>query len=317
MGRNFVVADIGGTHIRAARFPTQSHIPAVVKRIFTKGPEATHERLINLIASVAPKDEEIAAITVAAPGPLDPYEGIIYEAPNIPGWTYLPLKKLLQERFNVPIAIGNDANLAALGEWRYGAGIGHRHLVYITVSTGIGGGVIIDNQLLLGVNGLAAELGHITVIPDGPLCGCGKRGHLEAVSSGPAIARWVEQELSQGIPSSLAAHRPFTAKDVSVAASQGDELAKAALARSGTYLGIAIADYLHIFNPSVVIIGGGVSQSGASFFDPLRTSMYEHVLSSKYVENLTLTASALGDDVGLMGALALAQTLDSPAPCQS
>jgi glucokinase len=316
MVKNFIVADVGGTHIRTACFPIESQTPTIVKRIFTKGPESPHERLINLIASIVPKDEEIAAITVAAPGPLDPFEGIIFEAPNIPSWNNLPLKKLIQEQFNVPVAIGNDANLAALGEWRFGAGIGHRHLVYITVSTGIGGGVIIDNQLLLGVRGLAAELGHITVIPDGPLCGCGQRGHLEAVTSGPAIARWVEQEISQGIPSSMAAKRPITAKEVSRAASQGDDLAQAALARGGTYLGIAIADYLHVFNPSMVIIGGGVSQSGEAFIGPLRTAMSEHVLSKKYLDNLTLTTAALGDDVGLMGALALAQTLGDPVPCQ-
>jgi len=316
MARNYIVADVGGTHIRAACFQTQSHVPTIVKRIHTKGSEPPHERLINLIGSIIPKDELIAAITIAAPGPLDPFEGIIFEAPNIPGWTNLPLKKLIQDHFNVPVAIGNDANLAALGEWRFGAGVGHRHLLYITVSTGIGGGVIIDNQLLLGAHGLAAELGHITVIPDGPLCGCGKRGHLEAVTSGPAIARWAEQEISQGIPSSLPLNRPLTAKDVSNAAIHGDELAQAALARGGTYLGIAIADYLHVFNPSMVIIGGGVSQSGESFFGPLRTAMSEHVLSKKYLEDVTLTTSALGDDVGLMGALALAQTLDDPAPCQ-
>lgn len=313
MVRNYVVADVGGTHIRVACFPIENQKPSCVKRIYTQGPESPHERLINLIASVAPEEEEIAAIAVAAPGPLDPFEGIIYEAPNIPGWNNLPLRKLIQDRFAVPVAIGNDANLAALGEWRFGAGVGHRHLVYITVSTGIGGGVIIDNQMLLGAHGLAAELGHITVIPDGPLCGCGKRGHLEAVTSGPAIARWVEQELSQGIPSLLSANRPVTAKDVSLAASKGDELAQAALARGGTYLGIAIADYLHIFNPTVVIIGGGVSQSGESFFSPIRAAMSEHVLSKKYLENLILTPSALGDDVGLMGALALAQTLTAPA----
>jgi len=313
---NYIVADVGGTHIRAACFPTNSQVPTIVKRITTKGKEAPHERLINLIDSIIPIDGKVAAITVAAPGPLDPYEGVLFEAPNIPGWTNLPLKKLIQEHFNVPVAIGNDANLAALGEWRYGAGIGHRHLVYITVSTGIGAGVIIDNQLLLGVNGLAAELGHITVVPDGPLCGCGKRGHLEAVTSGPAIARWVEQELRQGVPSSLLMNIPLTAKDVSQAASQGDKLAKDALARAGTYLGITIADILHVFNPSLVIIGGGVSRSGDAFFVPMRVAMSEHVISKKYIEGLTLTTCTLGDEVGLMGALALAQTLDAPAPCQ-
>lgn len=315
MARYFIVADVGGTHIRTACFSVDSQKPNIIKRIYTNGTGTPHERLINLIESIIPKDEEVAAITVAAPGPTDSYEGIVLEAPNIPGWTNLPLKKLIQERFDVPVAIGNDANLAALGEWRFGAGIGHRNLVYFTVSTGIGGGVIIDNQLLLGAHGLAAELGHVTVIPDGPLCSCGQRGHLEAVTSGPAIARWVEQELSQGIPSLLTDDQPVTAEEVSKAAGRGDELAIEALARGGSYMGIAVADYLHIFNPSVVIIGGGVSKSGEAFFAPLRKAMNDHVMSKKYLDNLTLTKATLGDEVGLMGALALAKQLDEPSPC--
>ncbi len=316
MARNYIVADVGGTHIRAACFPIQSQKPTIVKRIPTKGQDAPHLRLINLIESMNSTYDEIAAITVAAPGPCDPYEGIIYKAPNIPSWTNLPLKKMIREHFNVPVAIGNDANLAALGEWRYGAGIGHHYLIYITVSTGIGAGVIINDQLLLGVHGLAAELGHITVLPDGPLCSCGKRGHLEAVTSGPAIAHWVEQKLMQGASSSLSVNKPFTAKDVSAAACQGDKLAREALARAGTCLGIAIVDFLHIFNPSLVIIGGGVSRSGEAFFEPMRTAMSDHALSKKYLEDVAITTCALGDEVGLMGGLALAQSLDTPSPCQ-
>jgi glucokinase len=315
MAKYYIVADVGGTQIRTACFLNDSHKPETIKRIHTIGTGAPHERLINLIGSIYPKSAEVAAITVAAPGPTDPFEGIVLEAPNIPGWTNLPLKKMIQDRFDVPVAIGNDANLAALGEWRFGAGIGHRNLVYLTVSTGIGGGVIIDNQLLLGTRGLAAELGHVTIIPDGPLCSCGHRGHLESVTSGPAIAHWVEQEISQGIPSSLDGKQPIKAEDISKAASQGDALAIGALSRAGTYLGIAVADYLHIFNPSVVIIGGGVSQSGEALFAPLRKAMNEHVMSPKYLENLTLTTASLGDEVGLMGALALAQQLDVPSPC--
>lgn len=316
MAGNYIVADVGGTHIRVARFPIQSHKPTMIKRILTQGQESPHERLIKLIESIIPVNEEIAAIAVAAPGPCEPYEGIIYEAPNIPGWTNLPLKKLIQDHFNIPVAIGNDANLAALGEWRYGAGIGHHHLVYITVSTGIGAGVIINDQLLLGYHGLAAELGHITVVPDGPLCGCGKRGHLEAVTSGPAIARWVKQELKSGVKSLLSKKKQITAKEVATAANQGDKLSQDALARAGTYLGIAIADMLHVFNPSIVIIGGGVSQCGEAIFSPIREAMIEHVISPKYLEGLTLTPCTLGDQVGLMGGLVLAQTLDAPSPCQ-
>jgi len=315
MVRNYIVADVGGTHIRAACFPTQSPKPTTIKRILTQGQGSPHERLIKLIESLIPNDEEISAIAVAAPGPCEPIEGIIYEAPNIPGWTNLPLKKLIQEHFNIPVAIGNDANLAALGEWRYGAGIGHHHLVYITVSTGIGAGVIINDQLLLGYHGLAAELGHTTVIPDGPLCGCGKKGHLEAVTSGPAIARWAEQELKRGVPSSLPMDKLITAKDVSVAATQGDKLSQDALARAGTYLGIAIADLLHVFNPSIVIIGGGVSRCGEAILSPIRAAMIDHVISPKYLDGLTVTACSLGDEVGLIGGLVLAQTLDAPSPC--
>jgi glucokinase len=313
---NYIIADVGGTHIRAACFPTHSHKPTVIKRILTQGQESPHERLIKLIESLVPVDEEITAIAVAAPGPCEPLEGIVYEAPNIPGWTNLPLKKMIQDHFNIPVAIGNDANLAALGEWRYGAGIGHHHLVYITVSTGIGAGVIINDQLLLGNHGLAAELGHVTVVSDGPICGCGKRGHLESVTSGPAIARWVEQELKRGVQTSLPLNKQITAKDVSIAANQGDKLSQDALARAGTYLGIAIADMLHVFNPSMVIIGGGVSQCGEAIFKPIRVAMIEHVISPKYLEGLTLTTCTLGDEVGLIGGLVLAQSLETPLPCQ-
>ncbi len=315
MARYFIVADVGGTHIRAACFPLEGHKPISIKRISTKGTGLPHERLIDLIASIIPDGEEVAAITVAAPGPTDPFEGIVIEAPNIPGWNNLPLRKLIHEQFKVPVAISNDANLAALGEWRFGAGVGHRNLIYITVSTGIGGGIIIDNQMLQGTRGLSGELGHVTVMPDGPLCSCGHRGHLESIASGPSIARWAEQELSQGLPSSLVDKQPVTAEAVAEAASQGDDLAKAALGRGGTYLGIAIASFLHIFNPSVVIIGGGVSQSGEAFFGPLRTAMRANVISDRYLDDLILTRAALGDKVGLMGALALAQKLNESSPC--
>jgi glucokinase len=311
--KNYIVADIGGTQIRAALFNSESQTPVTVTRITTQGSDGSPlERLLNAMASTWPQGQSVEAVCVAAPGYLDPYQGIIFEAPNIPGWVDMPMKKYLEERFKVPAAVGNDANLAALGEWKFGAGRGHHTLIYLTVSTGIGGGVIINDQLLLGVHGLAAELGHITVIPEGPLCGCGQRGHLEAIASGPAIARWVEEEIQQGVPSILTTEKPITAKEVSMAASKGDELSIAALARAGTYLGQAVANYLHIFNPSAVIFGGGVSRSGSFLFDPMKSSLQEHILSPQYLKDLTLTTAALGDNVGLLGALALAQTLSKP-----
>jgi glucokinase len=301
-----IAVDVGGTQIRAAVYRKNHLHPSVLDRISTRHERSTPvERLIQLIESVWPEDEPVTAIGIAAPGPLDPYQGVIIAAPNIAGWIDLPLQKTLEDHFNVPVILGNDANLAAYGEWCYGAGQNHHHLIYLTVSTGIGGGVISDDQLLIGVRGMAAELGHVTVQPDGPLCSCGKRGHLEALASGTAIAQWVEQELSEGAVSTLPYDQPITTKLVAQAAKQGDELAKAALARSGTYIGQALANYLHIFNPSIVIIGGGVSQSGPLLLDPLRAAMCEHVLSEEYIDQLILTTAALGDEAGLMGALAL------------
>lgn len=307
---SYIVADVGGTQIRAACFRADSQVPECVERLATQsGVMPVLDRLISLIKTVWPKDDEVIGIALALPGPVDPFDGILFNAPNIPGWINLPLKKIMEERFNVPVLVGNDANLAALGEWKYGAGRGHHHLVYVTVSTGIGGGVIVDDQLLLGSRGLAAEVGHITVMPDGPLCGCGQRGHLEAIASGPAIARWVEDEISQGVPSILSAQKRLSAKDVARAAAQGDDLAIAALERAGTYLGVALAGYLHIFNPTAVILGGGVTRSGDFLLVPTRKALRDHIMSPSYLENLTLAIATLGDEVGLMGTLALAQTL--------
>ncbi|MEJ2597296.1 MAG: ROK family protein [Anaerolineales bacterium] len=306
-----IAADVGGTQLRAACYSTDSLIPIQVERIATQADGATPwERLKTLIASVWPQDQGVDAIGVAAPGPLDSNQGVVMAAPNIPGWVDLPLRQELQDRFHIPVVVGNDANLAAVGEWKYGAGKGHHHLIYLTVSTGIGGGVIIDDRLLLGDRGLAAELGHVTVLHDGPLCGCGQRGHLEAIASGTAIARWVEEELKNGSISSLVDERPVTAKAVSKAAHAGDNLAIAALDRAGRFIGQALADYLHIFNPTAVIIGGGVSLSGDLLLDPLCDSLKKHVLTNHYLDHLTIANAALGDDAGLMGALALARELE-------
>jgi glucokinase len=310
--KHYIAIDIGGTQMRAALFQKSNLTKLDTKRIATQSANATPlERLYELITSIWPGKGRVAGIGVAAPGPVNPYTGTVIEAPNIPGWSNIALREKLEKRFEVPVALGNDANLAALGEWRFGAGQGYHHLIYVTVSTGIGGGVINDDKLLLGAQGLAAELGHLTVMIDGPLCGCGQRGHLEAVASGPAITRWVEQELSQGIPSSLPTDKPLSAKDIAAAARKGDRLATAALQRSGTFLGQALADYLHIFNPSALIIGGGVSQSGPLLLEPLWNALREHVFTDKYLEDLTLTTAALGDDAGLMGSLALASQLEA------
>lgn len=308
----YIAVDIGGTKLRAALFPSEGLKPLRIERSPTKGKGTAVERLQSLISSIWPKDQEVTAISVAAPGPVNPAAGIVLEAPNIPGWVNLPLRQALQTRFNTLVVLGNDANLAALGEWKYGSGVGHHNLIYMTISTGIGGGIIVDDRLLLGLNGLAAEIGHITVLQDGPLCNCGHRGHLEAVASGTAIARWVQDELASGVSSILAGQKLVTAQIVAEAAQQGDELCVAALARAGYFLGEALADFLHIFNPSMIILGGGASQSGNLLLKPMEQSLREHVMTPAYLEGLTITMAKFGDNVGLIGALALGRTSFPP-----
>ena len=183
----------------------------------------------------------------------------------------------------------------------------HDNLVYLTISTGIGGGVITQGCLLQGFHGMAAELGHMTIDPNGPLCGCGQRGHIESFSSGPSIARYVVEQLAAGQKSSLQSEPHVGAVQIAEAARAGDALAISAFERAGLYLGIAVANYLAIFDPSILIFGGGVSQVGELLFKPFEESLRKHTFHPHYLDNLVITRAALGDDAGLLGALALAR----------
>jgi glucokinase len=305
-----IAVDIGGTQIRVAVFANESIRPMQQKRIPTHTPnQKVIDRIAELITELWPKDDTVTSIGLAAPGPLDPAAGIVRAAPNIPEWINFPLQKELEDRLHVPVRIGNDANLAAVGEWRYGAGQGHHNVLYLTISTGIGGGVILADRLLLGEHGLACELGHIVIQADGPVCSCGQLGHLEAYSAGPAIAKFVAEQLANGAASSLAGSPTPTTAQISAAAVQGDALALSAFERAGRYLGLGITSYLHAFNPSIVILGGGVTNAGELLFAPMRKAMQASVMSPAYLEGLQVTTAALGDDVGLLGALALARGL--------
>ena len=302
-----VAVDIGGTHIRAAVYEPNSILPLNHHRTRSNATEAgVYNRLVRAIEAVWPK-EKVDAIGIASPGPLDPYTGTILATPNIPEWQNFPLASKLCKHYDVPVHLDNDANMAGLAEWQYGAGQGHQDLVYLTISTGIGGGVISSGHLLQGFHGMAAELGHMLIDPNGPLCGCGYRGHVESFSSGPSIARYVNEQISNGQKSTLQADPDLTAHQVADAAFQGDPLAISAFARAGHYLGIGVANYLAIFDPSILIFGGGVSQVGDLLFKPFEESLRKHTFHPHYLDDLVITRAALGDDAGLLGALALAR----------
>jgi len=313
MAPYIIAVDIGGTQIRAALCNREGHILHRVAHPTQaqEGPEAVIGRIKEAIRQAAGQHlGEVQAIGIASAGPLDPWEGVIIKAPNLPGWEQVPLRALLEEEFGLPVYLGNDANLAALAEQRFGAGKGTRHLIYITHSTGIGGGIIVDGRMLLGSKGLGAEVGHIVLDIDGPRCGCGGIGCLEAMAAGPAIARNAVQAIQAGretlilelVDGDLSR---ITAKEVNKAAQQGDPLGIELIRQAGELLGIGLVSLIHLFNPEIIVIGGGVSKAGELLFKPVRETVRARCMAEDYWRNMPIVPAALGDDVGLMGAMAL------------
>lgn len=253
------------------------------------------------------------AIGASFGGPVNAAEGVVLLSHHVPGWENVPLREQLVARFGVPAAVDNDANVAALGEWRFGAGQGCHSLLYVTVSTGIGGGWVLDRRIYHGADSLAGEIGHMTVQPGGPVCTCGRRGCLEAVAAGAAIARRARERLTAkpqvgGILRGLVGGDAgaVTAKHVSQAAEAGDELAQQVLEEAARALGFGIGCAIALMNPERVVVGGGVAKSRECYFDAVRAAARANVLQGMRVD---IVPAALGDDAPLWGAIALAEGL--------
>ena len=305
----FVTVDLGGTLIRAAAYTRAGE---QVARIEKTTPAAGDSILLLAAIKDAIREvwqENVLAVGIGAPGPLNSQAGIILQAPNLPGLNNFPLARELSSIFDCSVYLGNDANLAALAEWRFGAGRGHTDLLYLTISTGIGGGVISGGGLLTGKAGLAAELGHVPVMEGGPLCGCGQHGHLEAVAAGQAIARLAREQISAGVKSQIMElidgdEDEITAAHVGQAAKADDQLALEVLATAGGAIGRALAGFAHSFNPGVIVLGGGVIGSGEAILRPIRATFEREIIIPEY--HCPVVTAALGKDVGLLGALVLA-----------
>ena len=309
MKRWVIGVDLGGTQIRALRTDLAGEKAARAEQLTLaqQGPQAVVSRILETVREVmagVPR-EEILGLGIGAPGPIDS-AGVVHDPPNLPGWKGVSLVDELAGPLGLPIYAGNDANLGALAEYRFGAGAGVDHLVYLNVGTGIGGGVISHGRMLTGWRGFAAELGHQTLDPDGPRCGCGQPGHLEAFASGPAIARDARKALEQGRSSTIPEHAkgPVTAKSVAAAAMTGDALALELLHQAGYYLGLGLANLIHILEPQRILIGGGVSLAGELLLEPARQTVDQRLMSTVY-RGVEILPAALGLDVGLMGAAAL------------
>ena len=277
-----------------------------------EGPELVLERigvsLETALANAGVQRGDLAAVGICSPGPCDIDAGVIRWGPNLPGWRDVPICRYLEERLGVRACLENDANAAAVGEHVYGAGRGCRHLIYITVSTGIGGGLIIDGRLYRGATGVAGELGHMTIEPDGPVCGCGNRGCLEALASGTAIAARGEELVAQGgsplLVRLVQEQGELTAAIVGQAAEAGDSASRDIIQRAGYYLGIGLASYVNIFNPEVIIIGGGLAKMGELLLGPARAEMEARAMPEA-LKAVQLKSAELGDYVGVMGMVAL------------
>ena len=311
MGKGIIAVDLGGTQIRTARFDYQLNLLQRERALTLaeEGPEAVIQRLKQYIEKVLPPSHsDVAGIGFSSPGPLNPMTGVIIAPPNLPGWHDVPLADIIRSEFGLPVFIGNDANVAALAEASSGAAQGHRHVVYITVSTGIGAGMICDGRLLLGRDGLAAEFGHIPIIIEQD-----KVSSVELEAAGPAIARRARAALRAGSPSSLSElvaddNGSIDAKAVALAARAGDQLATDVFAHAGRIIGLGIVSILHLFNPEVVVLGGGVSKAGDLLFAPMLDVIRQRVLDDAYLKDLKIAPAALGDDVALAGAAALVAT---------
>lgn len=310
MEETIIAMDMGGTQLRFALFDEDYRILArhAEPTHPEQGPQPVLDRIVAHIKALGEQGgwNRVRVVGVAAPGPLDPYRGVILQAPNLPGWRDVPVADQLRQALDCPVFVGNDANLAALAEQRRGAGQGRADVAYITVSTGIGGGVISGGRLVLGHQGLACEVGHITLEPQGPLCNCGNRGCLEALASGTTIGRRAREMVQAGAKTLMAELaggdlERITAELVHEAADRGDVVAVDLFRQAGRYLGIGIATLMYLFNPAIIVIGGSVAKAGHLLFVPMQATLRERIYEA-YWRDCPIVLAALGDDVGLIGA---------------
>ncbi|TDF97225.1 ROK family protein [Paenibacillus piri] len=308
--------DLGGTQIRAGLFDPAGKllVKAEALTLANEGAEAVIGRMKESIYEVIRHVEgsisgNIAGIGIGSPGPLNPFTGVVLSPSTLPGMIDIPLRTIMTDEFRVPVYVNNDANAAALGEWLYGSGQHTNNLLYVTISTGIGAGIVVDGKLLLGEQGSAGEIGHMIIDPNGPLCSCGNRGCWEACASGTGIVERTKQKLErcdETQPYSrlqLCRTQELTAKDVFAAAMRYDALAMEIIEETRMYLGIGLINLINLYNPQKIVFGGGVSKAGDFLLkQPIEMAQQRSLLGMRDVQ---FSMAALGENVGLYGAAAL------------
>jgi len=297
MERLVVGVDVGGTNARSALVNERGEVLLRARQPTSAGGgvEMVLGQLSTAIEEVlvGAGNARVEGIGLASAGIIDMGRGVVTASPNIPEFQDLPIRERIEKRFGLPTLLLNDASAAALGEHTFGAGRGFHHLLYLTISTGIGGGIIADDRLYLGAQGAAGEVGHQVIEAKGPRCHCGSRGCLEALASGWAIAREAKRRLK----------KRMTAEMVHRAALEGDPLAREVIERAGEYLGIGLANLVNLFNPELLILGGGVANMGELLLGPAERALRQRAFALP-AGIVKMVPPALGDDPGLLGVAA-------------
>ena len=311
---NTVVAvDIGGTKIMSALFSSDGKMQSrdIRPTLAGEGVDPVIERILSSIASLLSGKSQPGAICIACAGGIDTGRGVVLTpSPHMPGWVNIPLVDIAQKKFGVSVFLINDASAAAIGEHRYGVGKGVKNLVLLTLGTGIGGGIIIDGKIYLGAVGGAGEIGHMTIDASGPRCGCGNNGCLEILVSGTAIAAEAVRRIKQGEKSSLVdmvkgKKDKITTEIIGQAAREGDDLARDIIAKAAYYLGIGLVNIANIFEPEMIILGGGMAELGEMLIGPGRKMVKAGAFTVSGRAARIVTAQ-LGNEAGVYGAAAFA-----------
>lgn len=308
MSKLFIGVDLGGTKIYTALSDENGNI---IKEIIkpteaSKGYEQIVEKIKESIRYVSSdiENNKIISIGIGSPGPLDVSNGLIVNPPNLP-FNNFNIVDCLKDEFKLPVFLDNDANAATLAEYKFGAGVGTTNMIFITASTGVGAGAVLNKDIYRGSTSNALELGHTTVDYSGNKCGCGNMGCVEAMSSGTAIKNQAEELLKLDVETSLRKYDLVTAKEVFIESSNGDKLASEVLRKSLGYLGVAVSNAANIFDPDMIVVGGGVSDGGQIVFDIINEEMKTRCLSP-ILKHCIVKKAQLGGKAGVLGAVALA-----------
>lgn len=308
MSKLFIGVDLGGTKIYTALSDENGNI---IKEIIkpteaSKGYEQIVEKIKESIRYVSSdiENDKIISIGIGSPGPLDVSNGLIVNPPNLP-FNNFNIVDCLKDEFKLPVFLDNDANAATLAEYKFGAGVGTTNMIFITASTGVGAGAVLNKNIYRGSTSNALELGHTTVDYSGNKCGCGNMGCVEAMSSGTAIKNQAEELLKLDVETSLRKYDLVTAKEVFIESGNGDKLASEVLRKSLGYLGVAVSNAANIFDPDMIVVGGGVSDGGQIVFDIINEEMKTRCLSP-ILKHCIVKKAQLGGKAGVLGAVALA-----------